>query len=80
MVKVEREKVTTSLEFFCHAFDGYNPLSPCGHSYPFFTLYQNQLSDEERQSIIQDSLHHIGEVDLIHLHGLQDIDVLVTLR
>jgi len=80
MVETEWEKVSTGLDFFCHAFDGDNPLSPCRFSYPFFTLYQNQLSDSERQSIIQDSLRHIGEVDLIHLHGFQNIDVLVTPR
>jgi hypothetical protein len=32
MVETEREKVEAGLEFFRHAFDGENPLSPCGHS------------------------------------------------
>jgi len=80
MVEAERGKVHIGIEFFCHAFDGDNPLSPCGIAYPFFTLYQNQLTDSERESIIQDSLHHITEVDLIHLHGFQDLDTLVTLK
>jgi hypothetical protein len=79
MVETERDKVEEVLEFFWHAFDGENPLPPCGISHPFFTLYQNQLSVEDRLSIVQDSLHHIGEVSLIHLHGLQDINNLVTL-
>jgi len=80
MVETERDKIAEGLEFFCHAFDGENPLSPCGIAYPFFTLYQNQLTDEDRLSIIQDSLHHTGEVSLIHLHGLQDVNNLVSLR
>jgi len=79
MVETERDKIAEGLEFFCHAFDGENPLSPCGIAYPFFTLYQNQLSDEDRLSIIQDSLHHTGEVSLIHLDGLQDVNNLVIL-
>jgi hypothetical protein len=80
MVEAEQDKLNIGLDFFCHAFDGDNPLSSCGITYPFFTLYQNQLSDSERESIIQDLLHHIGEVNLIHLNGFLDVDVLVTLK
>lgn len=57
-----------------------NPLSPCGISYPFFTLYQNQLSDGERFTIIQDINLHIGDVDIVHLYGFQDIETMVTLK
>jgi len=80
MVEVERDEVSTGLEFFCHAFTGNNPLSSCGLSYLFFTLYQNQLTDSERFDIIQDANHHVGDVDLLHLHGFQEIDSLVTLK
>jgi hypothetical protein len=72
MVEVERDEVSTGLEFF--------PLSSCGLSYLFFTLYQNQLTDLERFDIIRDANHHIGEVDLLHLHGFQEIDSLVALK
>jgi hypothetical protein len=70
----------TGLDFFCKPFDSVNPLSPCGISYPFFTLYQNQLSDGERFTIIQDINLHIGDVDIVHLYGFQDIETMVTLK
>jgi hypothetical protein len=80
MVELERDEVSSGLEFFCHAFTGDNPLSSCGLSYLFFTPYQNQLMDSECFNIIQDAIHHIGEVELLHLHGFQEIDTLVTLK
>jgi len=80
MIEVEREHILTGLDFFCKTFDSVNPLSPCGISYPFFTLYQNQLSDGERFTIIQDINLHIGDVDIVHLYGFQDIETMVTLK
>jgi len=78
MVEVARGDVSAGIDFFCSSFDGENPLSPCGIPYLFITLYQNQLSDQECQQIIEDTIHHIGQVSLVHLHD--DIDALVTLR
>ena len=73
MVEVERVEVSMVLDFFCHAFTGENPLLYCGLSYLFFQLYQNQLTDSECSDIIQDTLLHIGEVEILHLHGFQDV-------
>ena len=79
MVEVARDNVSAGIDFFCSSFDGENPLSPCGIPYLFITLYHNQLSDQEHQQIIEDTIHHIGQVSLVHLHGITDIDALVTL-
>jgi hypothetical protein len=77
MVEVERDQVLMGLDYFCRSFDGENPLSPCGIPYPFFTLYQNQLSDDDRFRIIQDIQLHINDVDIFHLYGFE---LMVTLR
>jgi len=79
MVEVARDNVSAGIDFFCSSFDGENPLSLCGIPYLFITLYHNQLSDQEHQQIIEDTIHHIGQVSLVHLHGITDIDALVTL-
>jgi len=80
MVEVEREHVNIGIDFFCNNFEGENPFSPCWLSYLFLTLYKNQLTDTERFHIIQDTNFHIGQVKLIHLFGLQDIDTTVALK
>jgi len=80
MVEVDRDNIQTGLDFFCSNFDGDNPLSPSNIPYLFVTLYQNQLTDSERFHIIQDIKHHIGKTKLVHICGLQDIDVLVSLK
>jgi len=80
MVEVERENILSGLDYFCASFDGENPLSPCGHSFVFFTLYHNQLTVIERENIIQDNNHHIGDFDIVHLHSFQDLDGLITLK
>lgn len=80
MVEIKRDNVSLGLDFFCNTFDGENPLSPCSIPQLFFTLYHNQLSDAERHDIIQDAKFHIGNTQLIHLYGLQDVDTPVTLR
>ncbi len=80
MVEVEWEHVLTGLDFLCKSFDGENPLSPCGIPYPFFTLYQNQLSDMEGFKIIQDINLDIGDVDIVHLYGFTDIKTMITLK
>jgi len=59
MVDVARLQLPIGLSFFQELFDGDRPSSPCGIPYLFFTLYQNQLSDEERESIMtQTSILH----------------------
>jgi len=80
MVEEERENVLSGLDYFYKSFDGENPLSPCGIPYLFLTLYQNKVSDLERASIIQDIKIHIGQVDIVHLHGFCNIDTPVTLK
>jgi hypothetical protein len=60
MVEVERDNVSSGMDYFCNMFDSENPLSPCGIPYLFFSLYQNSLSDSERINIIQDTKHHVG--------------------
>jgi hypothetical protein len=61
-------------------FDGDNPLSPCGTPYSFIALYQNILSDKERVKIIHDIHHHAGHYQLVRIYGLQNINMLVTLK
>jgi len=80
LVEVEQEKFTLGLDYFCNQFDGENPFSPCGIPYVFLTLYQNNLSDDERAQIIHDINRHKGNFQLIHLYGLNDIDMLVTIK
>jgi len=80
MVEVERKHVNIGIDFFCNNFAGKNPFSPCGLSYLFLTLYKNQLSDTNWFHIIQDTNIHIGQVKLIHLFELQDIDTTVALK
>jgi len=80
MVEVERDNIAAGMDFFCNMFDGENPLSPCGIPYLFLTLYQNSLSDGERAKIIEDINHHVGDVQLIRLYGLKNIDGYVTLK
>jgi hypothetical protein len=80
MVEVERDNIAAGMDFFCNMFDGENPLSPCGIPYLFLTLYQNSLSDNERAKIIEDINHHVGDVQLIRLYGLKNIDGYVTLK
>lgn len=80
MIDVERKKISIGLEFFCQQFDGINPLSPCGITYLFFTSLQNQPTDTERKSIIDDINHHIGKTNLIHIYGLTNLDTQVTLK
>jgi hypothetical protein len=80
MVDIEWNAIPHGLDYFCKVFEGENPLSPCDIPYLFLTLYQNQFGDEERLQIIQDINHHIGQVSLLYIHGLQDIDNLVTLK
>jgi hypothetical protein len=80
MVEVEREHISTGLNFFCNVFDGDTPLSPCGIPYLFLTLYQNTLTDSERLKIINDTNHYIGYTQLVRLYGLKDIDTPITLQ
>jgi len=80
MVEVERDQVLMGLDYFCRSLDGENPLSPCGIPYPFFTLYQNQLANDDRFRIIQDIQLHINDVDIVHLYSFTDIELMVTLR
>jgi hypothetical protein len=80
MVEVEHDNIAAGIDFFCNMFDGENPLSPCGIPYLFLTLYQNSLSDGERAKIIEDINHHVGDVQLIRLYGLKNIDGYVTLK
>jgi len=80
MVEVARPQLQIGLSVFQNQFDGDNLTSPCAIPYLFFTLFQNQLSDEEHEQIIKDSNHHTGNVSIIHLHGILDIDVIVHLR
>jgi hypothetical protein len=80
MLNVEREKVSSGLEFFRQQFDGSNPLSPCGIPYLFFTLLHIQLTDSERKAILDDINHHIGETHIVHVHRFKDLDTQVTLR
>jgi len=79
MVKVARPQLSIGLSYFQEIFDGDRPSSPCGIPYLFFTLYQNQLSEEERESIITDSNFHMGQISLIHLQGILDVDAYVCL-
>ena len=80
MVEVERDQITLGLEFFCAAFDGDNPLSPCGIPYLFVTLYQNQLTPVDHSKIIEDINHHISSTPLVCSQGLKNVDTLVTLQ
>jgi hypothetical protein len=74
MVEVERDNVSSGMDYFCNMFDSENPLSPCGIPYLFFSLYQNSLSDSERINIIQDTNHHVGHYQLLRLYGLTNVD------
>jgi hypothetical protein len=80
LVEVERGNISAGLAFFCNMFDGENLLSPCGIPYLFLTLYQNTLTDKEREKIIDDINHHVGYTQLIRLYGLEDIDNHITLQ
>lgn len=77
MVDVARSHIQCGLSFFQEFFDGELPYSPCSIPYLFFTLYQNQLSDDERECNVNDSISHTGQVSLIHLHDILDIDAMV---
>ena len=70
MVEVAWPQLQIGLSFFQNQFDGDKLTSPCAIPYLFFTLFQNQLSDEERECIIKDSNHHTGNVSIIHLQGI----------
>jgi hypothetical protein len=80
LVEVDRENISAGLDFFCNMFDGENLLSPCGIPYLFLTLYQNTLTDNEREKIIDDINHHVGYTQLVRLYGLEDIDNHITLQ
>jgi hypothetical protein len=75
MVEIEHDNVSQGLDYFCSMFDS------LGYSLPLLhlsALYHNWLTDAERVNIINDINHHVGQVQLLHLYGLWNIDTLVT--
>jgi hypothetical protein len=80
MVDVDRPNIKRGLAVFQALFDGEQPSSPCLIPYLFFTLYQNQLTDEEREQIISDSNQYTGQTSITHIQGFINIDIIVHMK
>ena len=80
LVEVDRPKIEIGINFFKEVFDNENKVSSCSIAYPFFCLYKNRLSNEERFQIINDSKQHTENISIIHIAGIKNIDVMVTLK
>jgi hypothetical protein len=80
LIEVDRPKIEQGLHFFRTTMDDEQRISSNGIPYPFFSLYKNRLSDEERLQIITDSRQHTDNISIIHINGLGNIDNLITLK
>lgn len=74
MVDIDRNSIEEGINFFRSCYDGKSTLSTCSIPYLFFLLCQNQLTDDECCDIINDALQHTGQVSLVHLSGIKDVD------
>jgi hypothetical protein len=46
----------------------------------FFALYSNKLTDDDRFKKIEDTKHYVSHISYIHIQGIKDVDVKVTLK
>jgi hypothetical protein len=79
MVDVDRPNVEKGISFFESLFDGIQKNSPNAIAYPFFTLYKNTYSEEERVGIISDTDLQTDNISVVTLHGLQEVDAQIRL-
>jgi hypothetical protein len=80
MVDIDCNSIDAGVNFFRSYYDGERAFSPCSIPYLFSPLYKNQLTDEEHSDIIHDALHHKGQVSLVHILRIKDLDVTIHLR
>lgn len=80
MVEVDRPNIEQGLALFRETFNGEHKLSPNDIPYVFFSLYKNRFTNEERAKIVYDNELHLRQTEVIHMHGIKDIDSIVTLK
>jgi hypothetical protein len=79
MIDVDHPNIEIGLNIFQALFNGDIPSSPNRIAYLFFPLYKNAYAEDERKSIIEDNDHHMENINVVALSGLQDLDNLVQL-